>query len=57
MIKDYNFMITPTMLLDFLPSYNNGFCMYSEIIKPNVKCYEESKYCCEVFGIDFMNLY
>jgi hypothetical protein len=26
----------------------------SEIIKPNVKCYEESKYCCEIFGIDFM---
>jgi hypothetical protein len=26
----------------------------SEIIKPYVRCYEESKYCCEVFGIDFM---
>jgi hypothetical protein len=26
----------------------------SKIIIPHVKCYEESKYCCEVFGIDFM---
>ena len=26
----------------------------SKIIKPHIKCYEESKYCCEVFGIDFM---
>ena len=26
----------------------------ADIIKPHVKCYEESKYCCEVFGIDFM---
>ena len=26
----------------------------AKIIKPHVKCYEESKYCCEVFGIDFM---
>lgn len=26
----------------------------AEIIKPHVKCYEESKYCCEIFGIDFM---
>ena len=25
-----------------------------EIIKPNTRCYEESKYCCEIFGIDFM---
>ena len=26
----------------------------AKIIKPHIKCYEESKYCCEVFGIDFM---
>ena len=26
----------------------------AKIIMPHVKCYEESKYCCEVFGIDFM---
>jgi hypothetical protein len=26
----------------------------AEIVKPYVKCYDESKYCCEVFGIDFM---
>jgi len=26
----------------------------AKIITPHVKCYEESKYCCEVFGIDFM---
>jgi hypothetical protein len=26
----------------------------SKIIIPHIKCYEESKYCCEVFGIDFM---
>lgn len=26
----------------------------SEIIKPYIRCYKESKYCCEVFGIDFM---
>jgi hypothetical protein len=26
----------------------------AEIVKPNTRCYEESKYCCETFGIDFM---
>jgi len=26
----------------------------ANIVKPHVKCYEESKNCCEVFGIDFM---
>ena len=26
----------------------------AKIVKPHIKCYEESKYCCEVFGIDFM---
>ena len=26
----------------------------AKIVKPRIKCYEESKYCCEVFGIDFM---
>jgi hypothetical protein len=26
----------------------------AEIIKPYIRCYEESKYCCEIFGIDFM---
>ena len=26
----------------------------AKIIMPYIKCYEESKYCCEVFGIDFM---
>jgi hypothetical protein len=26
----------------------------ANIVKPYVKCYEESKNCCEVFGIDFM---
>jgi tubulin monoglycylase TTLL3/8 len=26
----------------------------AKIVKPHVKCYEESKNCCEVFGIDFM---
>jgi hypothetical protein len=26
----------------------------AELIKPNTRCYEESRYCCETFGIDFM---
>ncbi len=26
----------------------------AEIVKPNTRCYEESEYCCEIFGIDFM---
>ena len=26
----------------------------AKIVKPHVKCYEESKNCCEVYGIDFM---
>ena len=26
----------------------------AKIIKPHIRCYEESEYCCEVFGIDFM---
>ena len=26
----------------------------AKIVKPHVKCYEESKNCCEVFGVDFM---
>ncbi len=26
----------------------------ADIVKPNTRCYEESEYCCEIFGIDFM---
>ena len=43
MIKDYNFMITPTMLLDFLPSYNkkeieyNSREYYKKYIKYKIK--------------------
>ena len=42
--------ITENILLQMYQCLENA----ADIIKNNIECYEESKYCFEVFGVDFM---